>query len=92
MKKGSIVLNTNPNSARNDSTRGYALNPAVADSLRHYGGDTWKNKIVDVLSQIGVLKDKLEKERVLQQVPILLPTGEKLTFSQLADNPTWLGR
>lgn len=78
---GSIVLNTNPNSARNDSTRGYALNPVVAEALKDFGTDDWQKKIKKVISQIGAIKDKLEKERTLQQIPISLPSGKKLSFS-----------
>ena len=56
---GSIVLNTSPNSARNDSTRGYALNPLVADALKHFGSNEWQKKKKNVLTKIGALKDNL---------------------------------
>ena len=78
---GSIVLNTSPNSARNDSTRGYALNPNFAKLLRKFGSIKWEQKVKKFIFKTGTIKEKLNKERIIEQIPIVLPTGQKLIFS-----------
>jgi hypothetical protein len=78
---GSIVVRTSPNSARNDSTRGYALNPSFADLTRTYGETGWTSKLAGVLQQVGSVKEKLTREREIELVPVTLPTGENLKFS-----------
>ncbi len=37
-----IVLQSSPNSATNDSTRGYCINPVYADLVRNFGINNWE--------------------------------------------------
>ena len=78
---GSIVLHTNPNAARNDSTRGYALNPEFARLLKSYGNNDWDKQVKKLITKIGSIKDVLVSERDIEQIPIILPGGKKLEFS-----------
>lgn len=77
----SIVLQTSPNSARNDSRRGYALNPLVVETLKFYGTSQWQEKLQVLHRQMLDVRAALERERNLQRVPITLPSGIELTFS-----------
>lgn len=81
MVLGSIILQTSPNSARNDSTRGYALNPEYATLIKQYGAKDWKSKVKKFADKASTVKDKLVKQRDIKLIPIILPSGEKLEFS-----------
>jgi type II restriction enzyme len=78
---GSIVLNTKQNAARNDSTRGYALNPKFAFFLKSYGNPDWDKQVKKLIATTGSVKDVLTSERKIEQIPIIFPDGKKLTFS-----------
>ena len=40
-----IVLQSNPNSATNDSTRGYSINPTYAELVRNFGSKDWEKMV-----------------------------------------------
>jgi type II restriction enzyme len=76
-----IVLQSNPKSATNDSTRGYGLNPFYADLIRRYPKSTWEKETKSLLVTIEPLAEKLKRERTLDKIPVQLPTGVQLGFS-----------
>lgn len=76
-----IVLQSSPNSATNDSTRGYSINPTYAELIRDYGKPDWEKKVKDRLKNIEPLSQKLKRERSLKKVQVTLPTGGELSFS-----------
>lgn len=76
-----IVLQSNPNSATNDSTRGYSLNPMYADLLRTFGAENWNERVLHQLGNIESLQLKLKRERNLEKVEVTLPSGSILSFS-----------
>ncbi len=78
---GALVERTHPNSARNDSTRGYALNDALAVLLGKIGKKSWNEAIAKFKKSFGTVKEKLAISRNIEQVPIVLPSGQKLDFS-----------
>ncbi len=81
---GEIILHSNPGSARNDSTRGYALNPFYAEILRNIKSETntgWKLYAQKKLKNKKSVKDILSSDRNIQKIPIQLPSGEKIIFS-----------
>jgi DNA (cytosine-5)-methyltransferase 1 len=71
----------NPDAARNDPTRAYALSPACAGLIRAFGADNWDELIDEFLADKTTLAEKLAAEREMQQVPIILPGGKQLKFS-----------
>lgn len=77
-----IVLQSNPNSATNDSTRGYCINPLYAELIRKYGSKNWETKVNDKLKGIEPLNQKLQRRRQIKKVSVILPTGGKLKFSK----------
>lgn len=78
---GSLVEHTNPNSARNDSTRGYALNDTLAELLQITKDKDWQTRVKAFISKFGAVKEKLVAARIIKTVPVTLSSGKKLKFS-----------
>ncbi len=76
-----IVLQSNPNSATNDSTRGYGLSPTYAKLLRKYPHKEWSSNLKNQLKGIKTLSEKLKRKRKLKKIPVILPSGKKIKFS-----------
>jgi type II restriction enzyme len=76
-----IVLRSSPNSATNDSTRGYCINPMYAELIREYGSKNWEELVAKKLQGIEPLNQKLKRQREIQKVKVSLPSGGKLEFS-----------
>lgn len=76
-----IVLHSSPNSATNDSTRGYCINPMYADLIRLYGEKGWSTIVSDKLKSVEPLNLRLQRERDIKKVPVTLPSGGSLEFS-----------
>ena len=76
-----IVLQSSPNSATNDSTRGYSVNPFYAELLHLYGDADWEGLVSEKLKDIEPLSKKLKRERDLKKVDVVLPSGVELSFS-----------
>lgn len=78
---GDIVLSSSPNSDRNDSTRGYGLNPIYAELLRNYPSKNWEMELKAKLKDIEPIAEKLKRDRKIIKIPTVLPSGKKLEFS-----------
>ena len=77
-----IVLKSSPDSATNDSTRGYAINPLYADVIKkHYGKGNWDSIIKEELKGVVLLNEKLLRQREMKKMPVTLPGGAILEFS-----------
>lgn len=76
-----IVLQSSPNSATNDSTRGYSINPTYAELIRNFESKDWKKTVSEKLKDIEPLSKKLKREREIAKVNVTLPSGGELTFS-----------
>lgn len=78
---GEIVSQSNPNSATNDSTRGYVISPNYAKLLKLYGSREWEKFVASELKGIESISEKLKREREINKIPVVLPSGKKLDFS-----------
>lgn len=76
-----VVLRSNPDSATNDSTRGYSINPVYADLIKAYGRKNWEKHVFNSLKNIESLSQKLKRERTIHKVDVVLPSGSQLSFS-----------
>jgi len=76
-----VVLRSSPISATNDSTRGYSINPIYADLIRNFGTKGWEKTVSEKLLNIEPLSQKLKRDREIQKVDVILPSGGKLSFS-----------
>lgn len=70
-----------PNSARNNPTRGYALSPEYGDIVRKYGGPHWVESAEEFISSRPTLSARLSAERITNLIPVTLPDGVKIEFS-----------
>lgn len=77
---GGIVMRTNENLARNDSTRGYALNHSAAPLFQSYGTEGWKQEVNKFIETHGSVTDLLDRTRNIVRIPITIE-GETLEFS-----------
>lgn len=77
-----IVLKAagNEDAATNDGTRGYAINPDVADVLASYGTNAWTEKVGIFLAGKVLLVDELKRKRELAQLPVNIG-GRLIAFS-----------
>lgn len=78
---GDIALSSNPNSDRNDSTRGYGLSPIYADLVRGYPNKNWVKMVKRKLKDTEPIAEKLKRQRKIIKVPVVLPSGQQLEFS-----------
>lgn len=76
-----VVLQSSPNSATNDSTRGYTINPTYAELIRNFGSKDWEKMVAEKLKNIEPLSKKLKRDREIAKVNVTLPSGGELTFS-----------
>lgn len=67
--------------ATNDGFRGYCLSDEFADLLRAYDTDQWADALVHYQQKVKTLKEKLEKKREAERIPVKLPSGEELLLS-----------
>lgn len=70
-----IVVPTKPNAARNDSTRGYALNPEFAELIRQFTLPTWGDIATEFMQSRVSLDQSLSAIRNLTMTPVTLPSG-----------------
>ena len=78
---GDIVLQSSPNAATNDSTRGYGLNAFYADLIRQYPNQNWIKAVQKKLEGVEPIAEKLKRKKSLKRIPVQLPSGKKLDFS-----------
>lgn len=68
---GNIVIKSSPNSATNDSTRGYGVNPLFSEIMKVYGDKNWEKIFSLRLKDIPFIKDVLKREREILTIPVL---------------------
>ena len=76
-----IVLRTNPRAARNDATRGYALNPKYSKLIKSIGAKNWDRLLNSLLKNQKPMSEIMAQKRDIGLIPITLSTGKKLSFS-----------
>jgi type II restriction enzyme len=76
-----VVLQSSPNSATNDSTRGYTINPVYASLIQNFGSKDWEKQVAAELKNVEPLSKKLKREREMAKVNVTLPLGGELSFS-----------
>ncbi len=76
-----VVLQSNPNSATNDSTRGYSINPTYSELIRKYGSKDWEQLVLEKLKNIQPLSKILKREREIAKLNVTLTSGSILALS-----------
>lgn len=80
--KAGIVVHSQPSTARNDSTRGYALNPIFKEIIIHFKTPQWNEVLKDYALNAKTLKEKLARNRNLTPVHIKMPQGISIDLTQ----------
>jgi len=83
---GGVVLNTRPDSARNDSTRGYAFSPTHAALVRKFGAPGWTQETVKTFAERTTLAQKLDERRSTPVMKVMLPNRKVLGLTSGAHN------
>lgn len=68
----------NPNAATNDSTRGYAVNPAAAGLFRGFGTSAWKKAVAAFTAAYPRLDELLLRKRDQKKIAVKLPAGKSI--------------
>lgn len=76
----------NPNAATNDSTRGYAINPAAADLFRKFGTNGWKKAVAAFRSAYPRLDELLLRKRDQKKIAVKLPEGVSIELLDSSHN------
>lgn len=79
--KAGIVVSTSPNSARNNSMRGYAVSSDYSDIIRAFDWQTWQAPLQKFMEGRSTLAYQLSSTRNLEKTLITLPSGATLEFS-----------
>lgn len=77
---GGVVKRTNENLARNDSTRGYALNPLAAPLFRTYDTSDFTDAVNEFTKMHSSVASLLDRTREIVKIPILIG-GKTFEFS-----------
>ncbi|MCA0447408.1 MAG: restriction endonuclease [Bacteroidetes bacterium] len=76
-----IVVQSSPNSATNDSTRGYSINPIYSNLVKQFGLDNWEQLVQEKLKNVVSINEQLKRHRNLQKIKTTLPSGIEISFS-----------
>ena len=82
-----IVLNSDPNSAKNSATRGYSLNPVYAKLIRQFESkESWTRIVQSSLGDTRKLSDILKRERGYEKIEVTINSEKKLEFGPAEHN------
>ena len=81
-----IVIHSDPNTARNDSTRGYSLSTEVSEIVRMYDQTDWQHKVAEFMEDRTTLAEELSQIRNVPRVSINIPSGKKLDLGSGGHN------
>lgn len=75
-----IVIQTNPEAARNDPQRGYAISAEYSPLVRAFGSPDWEREVQEFLANKKTLASQLEVPRSIHRISVTLPSDKKLEF------------
>ncbi|MEO8890919.1 MAG: BsuBI/PstI family type II restriction endonuclease [Coleofasciculaceae cyanobacterium] len=76
-----LASSANPNAARNDGTRAFALNPEYATLIQAFNADNWEADVDEFLADKVTLEEQLSDKRNLSLIPVNFPSGKTSEFS-----------
>ena len=75
-----IIVNSKPDSAHNDSTRGYGVATDYCKVVRLYKTDSWKKALVNIVREKGRFSDRIDPRKV-KKVEIDIPDRDHVYLS-----------
>lgn len=76
-----IASSANPNAARNDGTRAFALSPDYTALIRSFGSNRWEADVEEFLANKVTLEEQLSGKRDLQLIPVKFSSGKTSELS-----------
>jgi type II restriction enzyme len=76
-----IASSANPNAARNDGTRAFALSSEYATLIQAFSLDNWEADVEKFLANKITLEEQLSGKRNLSLIPVNFPSGKTSEFS-----------
>jgi hypothetical protein len=86
--QGGLILQNpdHPGRPVNSGKTTYQVNSVALDLLRSYGSKTWALALRRYQLRVEALKERWQKERHLQRIPVVLPDGADITLSPGGQN------
>jgi hypothetical protein len=81
MVLANIILNTKPNSAKNDPTRKYGVSEEYAGIVRKYGSRYWRKELNKIIKKNGRFVDRTTIPREFDKIPIKISDDKEVLFS-----------
>lgn len=70
-----IVVRSKPDTATNDPSRGYALNPEYSTFVRQYRRPSWEEEVEAFMSRTIPLAERIRQRREIPRVQVQIPDG-----------------
>lgn len=64
----------------------YQIEASALELLRTYGADAWPQNLQAYLASMGTLRERYAQERMIQRIPVSLPSGQELKLSPGGQN------
>ncbi len=71
----------NPNAARNDGTRSFALNAEYIPFIKNFGSEKWATIVDNCLANKITLEKRMSSHREINLIPVIFSSGKILEFS-----------
>lgn len=81
MVLANIILNTKPDSAKNDPTRSYGISEEYAEIVQSFGSEDWKDKVDKIVAKNGRFVDRTTVPREFKKVPIKISDDKEIFLS-----------
>ena len=75
-----IVVNSKPDSAHNDSTRGYGIATDYCKVIRLYKTDAWEKALEKIIKKKGKFSDRIDSRKV-KKIEIIIPNKAQVYLS-----------
>lgn len=75
-----------PSRPVNSGKNVYQISPPALDLLRKFGTRSWSKKVAEYLKVAPALAKRYAGEREMRRLPVVLPSGKKLTLSPGGQN------
>ncbi len=88
LASGLLVRNPDePGRPTNSGKTVYQIEPSALELIRVFGSIEWSMRLESYMASLEMVRGELERFRVMQRVPVTLPSGERISLSPGGQNP-----